>query len=396
MKYNLFTLIHNKTFFLIIFFIIINQYTSNITFIYPNSLFLSNMNIFIIHKYGISICDSNLISIIRNITVFENELTEEDLPKIAYSYEYEIIITIIKDGIYIFDNEGSLLYKNNTKIISSTENPSYYTLVQIKNENNYYYYVIGFNYNNYLHFLYYKYYIVTQANFLIFTLKNFNKNVFIANSYNIFSKSLTCQYMKKANDEALTCSFLVNPAGAYYIVIALLDVYENRIVDRESSYFILNIGNDAQYIKYIKSSINMDHSRSMFCCVRESGEFSCIIFIFSSNYEVLTYNYKCLTNYNGMKMNYFKTIEKSSLNCIDYDKKQIFIFFFNNTFFLESIFNYQNDFDNTYDYSILYNKDTDMYYIISDLNIENNYIPLVKFSIKKNNNKEETEIIETT
>ena len=216
MKYNLFTLIHNKTFFLIIFFIIINQYTSYITFIYPNSLFLSNMNIFIIHKYGISICDSNLTSIIKNVTVFENELIEQDLPKITYSYEYEIIITIIKDRIYIFDNEGSLLYKNNTKIISQTENPSYYTLVQIKNENNYYYYVIGFNYNNYLHFLYYKYYIVTKANSLIFTLKNFNKYVFTANSYNIFSKSLTCQYMKKDNDKALVCTFLVNPAGAYY------------------------------------------------------------------------------------------------------------------------------------------------------------------------------------
>ena len=60
MKYNLFTLIHNKTFVLILFFIIIIQITSYISFIYPNSLFLSNKNIFIIHKFGISICNSEI------------------------------------------------------------------------------------------------------------------------------------------------------------------------------------------------------------------------------------------------------------------------------------------------------------------------------------------------
>ena len=393
MKYNLFTLIHNKTFALILFFIIIIQITSYISFIYPNSLFLSNKNIFIIHKFGISICNSELTSIIKNSTIFEDELTEEDLPKITYSYEYGLLITIIKDKIYIFDNEGSLLYKNNTKIITEEENPSYYTLVPIKNENDYYYYIIGFNDNNFLHFLYYRYNNFTKQNILIFTLKNFNKIVFITGSFNIISKSLTCQYMKNETyDEALTCFFIVNypTTNTYYFTIALLDVFENQIVDREYTYYIFWIYN-GEYIKYMKSSINIDHSRSLICSVWETGDVLCGFFIFNSNFISSYLNYKCLNNYNGMKINYFKEIEKSVLNCIDNDKKNIWLLFFNNTFVLENSLFYQNDLNSIYDYSFLYNKDKDEYYIISDLKIGSINNPLVKLYLEIRDNNTENE-----
>ena len=114
--------------FALVYIIIIKLNTINsfISFIYPNSLLFSDGNIFIIHKFGISICNPNLTYIIKNITNFEEDdiISLENFAKITSVYENGYIFNIINDNIYIFDEIGNLLFTNKTKIISSEENPS--------------------------------------------------------------------------------------------------------------------------------------------------------------------------------------------------------------------------------------------------------------------------------
>ena len=125
MKYEFLYLIQNKLLVLFLLYIALNNINSYVSFNYPNSLSLSNGNIFIIHKFGISICNPNLTEIITNITNFEEEdiITQENLSKITSVIENGFIFNIINDKIYIFDDKGTLLYNNSTKIISVEENP---------------------------------------------------------------------------------------------------------------------------------------------------------------------------------------------------------------------------------------------------------------------------------
>ena len=45
----------------------------SISFIYPNSVTLKNGNIFVIHKEGVTICNSDFSEIIKNVITFIDE-----------------------------------------------------------------------------------------------------------------------------------------------------------------------------------------------------------------------------------------------------------------------------------------------------------------------------------
>ena len=118
-------------FLLFILFMIRNPSFSYISFSFPYALSLSNGNILIIHKTGITICDNLLSKIIKNITIFESSEqigTEASLSKITTTKMNNYIISIINDKIHIFNDAGDLLFKNNTKILSSSETAECYTL----------------------------------------------------------------------------------------------------------------------------------------------------------------------------------------------------------------------------------------------------------------------------
>ena len=59
-----------KVLYIISFLLNISFIFSYISFNYPNAVTLKNGNIFVIHKYGISICDNSYSIIIKNITFF--------------------------------------------------------------------------------------------------------------------------------------------------------------------------------------------------------------------------------------------------------------------------------------------------------------------------------------
>ena len=398
MKNSLF-LFNKELLFLIIFYTIINKANSFIDFTYPNSLYLSDGNIFVIHKFGITICNSNFTDIIKNVIVFDNDeiITEEKLSKITSVYENGYIFNVINDKIYIFDDIGNLLFKNNTKIIESNENPDYYTLTPIKISNEYYYYVIGFIYNN-INLLYYKYNIKNKLNSLIFTLKNFNKSIYINNSINIEGMSLTCQFMKNETGivEALICFFLTNyihnNSYNYYMSTNFFVVNENKIEDIQSKYLLFNFG----IIKYIKSTINFDHSKAYVCFVLENGETNCFLFVINLNtiyFHIKISPETCLINYYGMKINYYNEKDEYILSCIGNITGNI------EKYFLVSIINNEfkmiykklkfYGFEYIYGHSILYSKKLNNYYIISDLQFNGTKYPLQKIFLEENNDEEE-------
>ena len=100
-----------KLLFIISFLLNISQINSFISFTYPTAVTLNNGNIFVIHKYGISICDNSYTTIINNITIFssEDQISNEDyLSKVSISqFKDGYILSVIIDKINIFNSIGN-------------------------------------------------------------------------------------------------------------------------------------------------------------------------------------------------------------------------------------------------------------------------------------------------
>ena len=92
-----------------------------ISFINPYTITLSDGKLLVIHRYGVSICNSQVTEIIDTIISFtgdEEISTEEALSKITSVSENGYIFCIINDKTYIFDENGNLLGKYSNKLLS--------------------------------------------------------------------------------------------------------------------------------------------------------------------------------------------------------------------------------------------------------------------------------------
>ena len=143
---------------LIILLQIFYKISSGKSFFYPYSITLFNDNIFLIQKRGIDIYDKSL-KMIDQIIKFskEEEITEDNFAKIAVKNHKEYILSIINDKLFIFNNEGKLLY-NSTEKINNNQIIYSYSLTLIHTTNNACYYIIGyFDENSYLNLYLYRY-----------------------------------------------------------------------------------------------------------------------------------------------------------------------------------------------------------------------------------------------
>ena len=143
---------------LIILFQFFYKINSAASFDYPYSITLANDNILLIQKTGIDIYDKSLNKLNQIIEFSgEEEITEEKFSKIAIKYNKEYILSIINDKIFIFNNEGKLLYKSEEKINGNQIIYSY-SLTFLHTTNDTCIYVIGyFGENSYLNLYLYKY-----------------------------------------------------------------------------------------------------------------------------------------------------------------------------------------------------------------------------------------------
>ena len=137
----------------ILFFLSFISKSFSLHFTYPNAITLKNKNIFIIHKDGITICDANFTTIIKNIITFSSteKLLENDLHMISLSqFDDGYIICIIINKLYIFDING--IVKISTAL-SDNKNTNFVLAVE-KVSNTIHYYLIGYINQNSLYLLY--------------------------------------------------------------------------------------------------------------------------------------------------------------------------------------------------------------------------------------------------
>ena len=235
---------------------------------YPYFITLENGNIFIIQKTGIDIYDQSLKKLNQ---IFEfsgkEEINDEIFSKITIKYNKEYILSIINDKLFIFNNEGKILFEsekiNNGQTIYS------YSLSFIQATNNTCDFVIGyFDQNSYINIYLYKY--EYENNRVLLLCKYKNKNYFyfanILKQESLFEftdkqKLLSCEYIY-ANDggfveerNLLVCFFNLNSTVGI-VVFNIIDKYY------EKQFEII------QYVGLMKNTLfittqNIDNSKEI-------------------------------------------------------------------------------------------------------------------------------------
>ena len=159
---NIIHLFQKNIIYLFIFIFLIDSVSSYLAFKFPYAFKLNNKNIFVIHQLGVTLCDDTFTeSIDRVITFSESEKikTDEALSKVTSVIANDYVICLINDRIYIFDEDGYLLKKND--ILITELNVEYYSLIFIEKTIGYLSFVIGFINSQKLYF------IVININFQI-------------------------------------------------------------------------------------------------------------------------------------------------------------------------------------------------------------------------------------
>ena len=382
-----------KLLYIYIIYTIIIISNSSIIFNFPYSISLSNGNILIIHKYGITICDGLLSNIIEDIVIFNKDeeiKTELSLSKVTTANIDEYIISIINDKIYIFNDNGNLLYEDDKKILEQEEIADYYTLVPIKKEGNYIFYFIGFIHNASLYFLYYEYDYIEKTNFQL--SKRIGKHEYNLIKYDIKNKGLSCQYMTyNENINFLICFYLV---ANYDLTFDYFSINTNKTIAYHSYFKAVHY--NYPEIKCIKSClVAQDHSKALVGLYLINGEYQYFIFDANYNSQIKKFYLKetlCRNQYYGLKINYYKEKEEYIYSCL-FDNSTILISMFN-----KELKNYKytfkyTDCDKIYGYSIIYSIIKEKYFIISDENCKwKNYpINLLYNEMKEEENYEENQ-----
>ena len=365
-----------KLIYLILVLFNIFSIFSSLSFSFPNAVTLINENYFVIHKYGISICDSSFSKIINNITISTStELisNENDL--------YKIDIKMFQDG-YIFDYNGNKIYTSNSLI---PPNVKHLTLAPYKNDINNYYYLLGYIYQRALYLYYYKF--TPLQNNIIAKIEEFYDRVYY-DEYYINDNGISCQFLdNNKNTSLITCCYQVSYNYNKYLTISIFSINRNEIKFESNIHYKWN------GIECIKSSSIADHSRAVFCLNTISGVPNCFIYTltdFYSNNNFLYYYYdtKCSSKTYGFKVEYYKEKEEFAFSCLTqnggieviiYDKsltndKEIYKFI---------------DCEDIYGYSLLYNNNS--YFVISDVKCNNIEYPFEELIVEIDDKTEKLE-----
>jgi len=235
------TIFKSRLLQLILLITFINSSFSYLIFNYSNSYKLHTSNIFIIHQLGVSICSENLTEIISEPVVFDESErieTEEDLAKVETVIGESNIICLIKNKIFIFDDEGNVLYRNNYEEIVQSD-AEYYTLVYYGKDENYLLFLVGYISNYKLYLNYYGYKQSTQT---ITLLHNIEKTNAIEN------QGLSCHNMNYSytSESVWNSTYYVNIILCLYTAVGnkmILDFYQIKnyeiiASDRRDSIFL--------------------------------------------------------------------------------------------------------------------------------------------------------------
>ena len=377
----------NQFLFVILFLLLIYK-ISSLYFAYPTAITLKNGNIFIVHQDGITICDANFTKIIKNVTTFSsNKLNNEgDLYKVTIDqFEDGYIACIIFNRIFIIDNNGELKFNESL----TNNNNLYLSLALEKVSGKNYYYLIGYIYQNSLYLKYYTYNSLYKTNQNNIQYPNFRPE---NNNNKIQNTGLTCQFLYYSNINYIACF--------YYIY------YDNFYHDLFVSTFYINFNTINLYyntllnvlapITFFKSTVSSDHSKAIVAFYQTNGREQ--TFIYSIN-SLINIAYTPSCNYNKfstMEVNYIQDINRNEFifTCITNEGNSIYAAFYDKyTEYITNTFTRTLKCNNFNQHSLLYLKNKNNYFLLTDLICENKINSFKKLIIGINDKEEEDELI---
>ena len=383
--------------FMIIIFI--NTSFSYVEFTYPYAIKLnSTNNIFVIHKYGIDICDENFTEIIRTVETFSaSEIlgTDAALSKVTSVIGEEYIICIINDKIYLFDEEGNLLQKNSNTI--SNLNVDSYSLVYLgKTVEKYPLFSIAFISSKKLYINSYKINFVNGRVTNLFKLEK-------VNNYTIQNSDLSCHYPYYSSYSyfVIACFYSGMRNGNYIIAINFFDVSDT--IFRMCKYKDPTYKTISKAAKYIKSALyEEDYENILVGWIASDG--IPYHWRYNINEDVNKYSVsylqdsKCILKKYGFKYDYY--LEKSDFiftcllesNSWTVPNANILVEFLNENGIRKN-YTYKYKECDIQTYSIIYLNNKKDYYIISDASCPNDDYPynLLFGDLKKEEEKKEEE-----
>ncbi len=364
----------SKIIVFIIFIVTHFQINSYLYFSFPTAIELKNQDILVIHKFGVTVCDSTFKRIKKNVYEFNSEeqiTTEEKLSRILIKkFEDGYIFSIIIDKLYVFDAEGNFEEKSETLNRNGFEEDLIFSLTTYKIEDGYYY-LVGYIFQQSLYLDYYKYKFEETIKFQrIAYLENYyEKNN--SKNYKILNIGLSCEFLKYNSYYLIACGYYTY-GNAHELSIPHFIINGNLI----EIYISPKHKTDdliSREIKCIKSSVTPDHYSTVFCFYLSNNELYC--FTYSLTYSRISniyfYAVDCLQKYYGLKVDYYEEKEEFGISCLaDIGGIQVGTFNKGLTYVApDEIYKYQEC--DIYGYSLIYYDLKEDYYVISDVKCNN-------------------------
>ena len=385
---NIIHLFQKNIIYLFIFIFLIDSVSSYLAFKFPYAFKLNNKNIFVIHQLGVTLCDDTFTeSIDRVITFSESEKikTDEALSKVTSVIANDYVICLINDRIYIFDEDGYLLKKND--ILITELNVEYYSLIFIEKTIGYLSFVIGFINSQKLYLHSYKYQFSDN--------KVVECDLSEITNLHIKNNGLSCQYMYYKYES----SWFWGDDYDYYIACLyhsseekkgianeIIKIENTKFVSYETKNTIFNTDYSHE-IKYIKTALLPGDESLLVGWLNSEGVPSFYKYNINdgsgssdaTHYFAESY---CKFIPHGFKVDYFPEKRGIIYTCIferdnwtDVENANILVESLNvNAQQTNYTFKYNNC--NLNGYSIIYLDVKGEYYIISDVECSNKLIPM--------------------
>ena len=403
-----------KIIYIFFLFFCLKIIKSKESLVYPHGVNLNSGDILIIHKFGVTVYDSNLTNNKSQIVIFgDDELieTEEDLSKLTVESFNGYIFSIIKDKIYIFNEQNGTLTYISSKIINQPQDAEYYTLVPVNITYDYIYsYVIGYiGSSRLLNLFYYEYDSMANENRIISS--KYNNPFGFGNNEIINSRGLSCVYMKNTYynctlnngqnqyscnnpcnytwgfdffPENLVCFYLIILENKPTLISSFYTLNPNLIV-KDEKYILegLAIFNDTnlQDVTFIKSSTDKDKLNSLICfydfqkdttyCSRFSVGFQ--HGHFDGSFNITT---PCRNKIYAMDVRFFSQTQDIIFSCIGYNGIIQTTIYDSELNFTQSTIMNVYPCENISGFSLIYNNEGS-YNIISDINCNGTEYPSV-------------------
>ena len=363
---------NNFIFFIILFLILYNKIKgqdNRFKSSYPNVLLLPNGKIFIANSQGIFICDNDLTKgekyyPYENIEVTFNSIktisTQTEI--VQFPGEEGIIICLVKNALYFFESDGKYMFMDFLPELDYTK--SFFNLIDYKESEDFYFYIITFINEVKIYILYYKVNKV-EKNYLISNI-TFSPFYFDYPEIAIYNQDLGCKIMNsQSKGKVLTCCFQTK--NGFFIVIQSFIIEKNFEPIGEDVYAKIASSNSD-----IITSVVSEDGKNLITFYRDTAFYG-YYFIFNIDTNTIIKNEpiikKCSGTANKFKLYYMKETQEYIFLCTD-DINHISVMrmtkdfsivnndlFTSANFFIESSFNILN---------LLYERQSDKYLVIID------------------------------